>query len=171
MFPRAFPGLYPYRRPHRLFWFVLGGAAATLWLKHKEMYAHEGRWGHCVRVPMRPPPFLQSSADPANTTTSTAPSPENHNQPTSPQPWVFGNQKAQMQKWEEDKARMLELSRQAGDTMTDLSEATLDSVLSAVETLKLKLAEYRTQRQQQQQQPRQPAEEFEAGKKNPPRLV
>jgi hypothetical protein len=65
---------------------------------------------------------------------------------------AFGNQQAQAQQWEEDKARVLALSKQAGDTvgsfkrpvlpltsfsqMADLSEATLDSIVSTVEVLK-----------------------------------
>jgi hypothetical protein len=63
---------------------------------------------------------------------------------------------------------MLAWSRQAGDSMTDLSEATLDSILCTVETLKAKLAEHRAQRERQQ---KQLDEEFEALKKDPPRLV
>jgi len=85
--------------------------------------------------------------------------------PASPQPWVLGNQQAQAQQWEEDKARLLSLSRQAGDTMTHLSEATLDSIVSTVGTLKVKLAEHRAQREQQQ---KQLDEELESQKRNSP---
>ncbi|KAJ8453443.1 hypothetical protein ONZ45_g19715 [Pleurotus djamor] len=82
-------------------------------------------------------------------------------------PRTFG-QRVQEEKWEEEKERMLELGRQAGDTMADISEATLDSVLSTVEALKSKLTMHRIQREEQRKRLEQQMEEE---KKKPMRWV
>jgi len=52
--------------------------------------------------------------------------------------------------------------------MTKISEATLDSVMTTMEALKLKLAEHRAQREEAQ---RQLEEQLEEQKKNPHRFV
>jgi len=119
--------------------------------------AHDRRWGHCMRVPVRPPPFLQARADGPMGTSS---------QPRFPAcVRVFDYQQAHSQQWEEDKARMLASSRQIGDTIADWSEAALDSIISTVETLNDKLAERRAQREQQQKRL------GEAWRKKPPRFA
>jgi len=78
-------------------------------------------------------------------------------------PVVWGHKE-----WEEEKDRMWAMGRQAGDTMSELSEAALDNILSAVETLKSKLTEHRAERDRQrespfQQQPRQTEGEQKKG--------
>jgi hypothetical protein len=52
--------------------------------------------------------------------------------------------------------------------MTDLSEATLETVLTTAEALKAKIAEIRAERQRQQ---KLLDERLEAERKNPPRFV
>jgi len=47
-----------------------------------------------------------------------------------------------------DEQRVQALGKQATDTISELSEATLDSVLATVQSLKTKLAENRAQREQ-----------------------
>ncbi|KAI0923839.1 hypothetical protein AcW1_006686 [Taiwanofungus camphoratus] len=58
-------------------------------------------------------------------------------------------------RWEEEKHRMQAIGKQATDTVSDLSEATLETLLSTVQALKAKLAESRAQRDEQLQQLRQ----------------
>ncbi|KAH9924748.1 uncharacterized protein B0H18DRAFT_955357 [Fomitopsis serialis] len=55
-------------------------------------------------------------------------------------------------RWDEERHRVQALGKQATDTISELSEATLDSVLATVQSLKVKLAEARTQREQHLQQ-------------------
>jgi len=68
------------------------------------------------------------------------------------------------------------LGKQAQDTLTDLSEATLDTVLSTVETLKAKLAEHRAEKERQirelQAMREEQLKQFEEWKKQqPPRHI
>jgi len=156
------------RGPRRLIWFILGGVAATWWMKHKEMRSHE-RYMDCVRRQ----PVL--SASPPEMNGDTFQQTQNQSQNTPPPPpsppasrtqWG-GNAEAQYQaptanpmppampfgwsnqQWEEEKEKMWAMGRQAGDTASELSEATLEHVLSTVETLKAKLAEHRAERERQ----------------------
>jgi len=66
------------------------------------------------------------------------------NRPPQTMPFGWSNQQ-----WEEEKEKMWAMGRQAGDTASELSEATLEHVLSTVETLKAKLAEHRAERERQ----------------------
>jgi len=163
--------MYPYyhmhyfhRGPRRLVWFILGGVAATWWIKHKEMRAHERYMGYCARQPIQPAappapapsPEMNGNAPSQNQNTNVPPrthwggNPEAHYEASratpSPPPMPFGWSN---QQWEEEKEKMWAMGRQAGDTMSELSESTLENVLSTVESLKAKLAEHRAEREQQ----------------------
>ncbi|KAL0955870.1 hypothetical protein HGRIS_002069 [Hohenbuehelia grisea] len=160
-----------YRGPSRLLWFSIGAVSATIWAKHKEWHERHGRqyYEHCFRAPVQAPPnTVQTSPYPGDgrptadvmmipIPTSLKSVPESINRIPPAQdmvpsvPWMFGYQH-QDQRWDQEKAKMWDLGRQAGDTMTELSEATLDSVISTVEALKAKLAEHRARREEQQKQ-------------------
>ncbi|KZT65618.1 hypothetical protein DAEQUDRAFT_759225 [Daedalea quercina L-15889] len=86
-----------------------------------------------------PPPAQEAQAQAAATP---APAPAPHVLP-APMP---------TDRWEEERHRVQQLSKQATDTISELSEATLDSVLTTVQTLKVKLAEARKEREQHLQQ-------------------
>ncbi|RDB20886.1 hypothetical protein Hypma_012062 [Hypsizygus marmoreus] len=146
--------------PRRFLWFFIGAAAATLWIKHKEgRNGYSGWSNHCIRPPVYPPA-------PAPTPESSSWSPRqfsravNNIPPADSEP---GEPNAP-QAWNEEKERVLALSQKAGDKMTELSEATLDTVLQTVEVLKAKLAEHRAEREKR-------AAEEEERRKNPPHLV
>ncbi|TCD61782.1 hypothetical protein EIP91_007960 [Steccherinum ochraceum] len=51
--------------------------------------------------------------------------------------------------WEQQQQKMQTVGRQAQDTFTDFSEATLDTILTTVEGMKAKLAEHRANRERQ----------------------
>ncbi|KAJ7583290.1 hypothetical protein C8J56DRAFT_1055052 [Mycena floridula] len=144
-------GQYRYSRPSRLLWFILGAATVKAWNYHQEArlyYANKRYWGNCFRAPIQVPNYLphsslQSSLE-AKRPTDTAP---RWRQQSSP----WDDCEAQ---WERDKARLLELVKYAQDTAADLSESTLDSILTTVESLKAKLAEHRAQREKQLLEPR-----------------
>ncbi|KAF9501399.1 hypothetical protein BDN71DRAFT_1501119 [Pleurotus eryngii] len=162
---------YPYRfhaGPSRFVWFSFGAIAATIWAKRMECYPQGRSYGHCYRVPPHylppptPPPTPRTpetteepslwSADASNVSSVIKGLPQaiNNIPPAddSRLPRSFG-ERVQQEKWEEEKERMLELGRQVGDSMAEISEATLDSVMSAIEALKNKVTMHRIQREEQ----------------------
>ncbi|KAJ3710979.1 hypothetical protein C8R42DRAFT_728914 [Lentinula raphanica] len=81
-------------------------------------------------------------------------------------PWGFESRFEQQKKeWEQEREKLL---AKAQDTMTELSESTLDSLSSTVESLKAKLAEHRVKREEQQ---KLIEKELEEQKKKPVRYV
>jgi len=180
-----------------LLWFIIGAGAATYWHRSHEMHAH-GHYWHCVsHANRRRIEDVQAQQQAAATThsdasvpSSNAPAPSlstsaalssqfgNGMQPTPPQPprWAWANASQSsdgtfgwnQKEWEEDKERLRELQRRAQDTMVEMSESTLDSILSTVESMKGKLAEHRALREQQQ---KQYEDELERAKKEPRRYV
>jgi hypothetical protein len=104
-------GFHHYRRfrhPSRLLWFIIGGVAATWYIKRKEKHSDEYRFGCCRRPPIQAPQSTQQSND-DGVAQSRFPAPRDH---------VWGaweQQKADQ--WEEEKARLLNIGRQAGDTV------------------------------------------------------
>lgn len=98
------------RGPSRLLWFILGGVAASWWIKHKEMRTHERYAGFCHRKPVYPAPPASVTFDgnTANQDVNTGAQPAG-----STVPVVWGNKE-----WEEEKDRMWAMGRQAGDTVS-----------------------------------------------------
>ncbi|KAF9072297.1 hypothetical protein BDP27DRAFT_1320694 [Rhodocollybia butyracea] len=81
-------------------------------------------------------------------------------------PWGFESKSEQQKtEWEDERQRLL---AKAQDTMSELSESTLDSLSSTVEALKAKLTEHRLKREQQQ---KIIDKELEDQKKKPVRYV
>ncbi|KAF5383523.1 hypothetical protein D9615_003590 [Tricholomella constricta] len=141
-----------HRGPRRLIWFIIGAAAATWWIKHKE--ERQGWKSHCIRAPIQPP-VLSSNADADPWSTRGVTKAINNLPPAE--------MSRHTNDWNDEKQHMAEISQSAGDKLAELSEATLDTVLMTVEVLKAKLAEHRAARDKQLEEERQ--------KKNPPRLV
>jgi len=81
-------------------------------------------------------------------------------------PWGFESRFEQQKKeWEQEREKLL---AKAQDTMSELSESTLDSLSSTVEALKAKLIEHRTKREEQQ---KLIEKQLEEQKKKPVRYV
>ncbi|KAG6909033.1 hypothetical protein DXG01_002307 [Tephrocybe rancida] len=139
-----------HRGPSRILWFALGAITASVWAKHRERTEWNGYPRLCARPPV-PQPTLSTQAEPTD-------------------PWsargvsraVNGVPPAQISS--DEQKRLAEMSASAGDKLVELSEATLDTVLTTVEVLKAKLAEHRAERDKQQEEERRQ-------KANPPRLV
>ncbi|KAH0836657.1 hypothetical protein J3R83DRAFT_8376 [Lanmaoa asiatica] len=53
----------------------------------------------------------------------------------------------QQRDWEQDGERLKHLQKRAGETVADLSESTLDSIVAGAESLKAKLIQLRTERE------------------------
>ncbi|KAL0951906.1 hypothetical protein HGRIS_008561 [Hohenbuehelia grisea] len=173
-----------HRGPSRLLWFGLGALSASMWVKHKQWHEGQGKqcYEHCLRAPVQAPPTTpqpspypgdgRPAADVMMMPTSLKTIPESINRIPPAQdmvpsvPWMLGYQH-QDQRWEQEKEKMRDLGQQAGDMMTELSEATLDSVISTVEIFKAKLLENRARREEQQKQ----IEKREAEKAKPFRWV
>jgi len=139
------PGFHHWHRgPSRIVWFFLGAATATWWIKHKEIH---GSWStHCIRVPILP------SSMPSGPEAPSSWSPRNI--PRSINNIPSAGHQGQSQPWDEEKERVMAVGQQAGDKLAELSEATLDTVLTTVEMLKTKLAEHRAERDKQLEEDR-----------------
>ncbi|KAG9223545.1 hypothetical protein CCMSSC00406_0009057 [Pleurotus cornucopiae] len=76
-----------------------------------------------------------------------------HFPPSGAGPYHSGypSQDERNKEWEEHRARFRDMSAQAGSTMMDVTEASLDVMQVAVQTLREKLAEHRTIRMEHQQ--------------------
>ncbi|KAF8817563.1 hypothetical protein BYT27DRAFT_7216642 [Phlegmacium glaucopus] len=147
-----------YRGPSRIVWFLIGAVTASWWLKRKD--ADSRIFGHCMRLQYQTPPpignpsfapdgapsnigpFTPSVPDFRSVTFRDIPRAFNHIPPAH-----WGEQQ---QSWQQEKEHLANISRKVTDAMADLTEATLESVLSAAEALKAKLAEHRANREHQQ---------------------
>ncbi|KAG6821459.1 hypothetical protein H0H93_010183 [Arthromyces matolae] len=126
-----------HRGPSRLLWFAFGAITASVWARHRERSEWHGH-RNCHRPPIQQPP-LSTQTEPVD-------------------PWsargvsrtVNGILPEPMS--DEDKQRVAEISASAGDKLVEMSEATLDTVLTTVEVLKAKLAEHRAEKEKERQE-------------------
>lgn len=147
---------YPYRfhaGPSRFVWFSFGAIAATIWAKRMECYPQGRSYGHCYRVPPHylPPPTPPTprtpetteepsrwSADASNVSSVIKGLPQTINNippaDDSGLPRSFG-ERLQQEKWEEEKERMLELGRQAGDSVRPVISCCSNEAHSRLERL------------------------------------
>ncbi|PSR76138.1 hypothetical protein PHLCEN_2v8636 [Hermanssonia centrifuga] len=151
-----------HRGPSRLIWFVFGAAAATAFIRHREAEGFAVR--HCSRhrIPQDayPPPGQEQKVVDAWRWNANASFPKYPAQPpaaATAAPAESAPAHVPMQKpadgqWDEEKQRLQRISEQATETLTSLSEAGLDSLLSTVESLKAKIAERRAQREREVQE-------------------
>jgi len=150
-----------YRGPSRLLWFAFGAFAATLY--HRTHVQGEFRgWGPCGNRRIEE---WRAERAVGNTMKEQFPttSQEKKNEATGERSWrpaasPLSEDDAVRRRWEEK-------TREAQETVADLSESALDGILVAAESLKAKLADFR-QSQKQEQERRAPSEEPE-----PRRLV
>lgn len=114
-----------------------------------------------IPVPQHVQPRIPVDHSLPQASTQTGP-PASHPHPFQ---WGFQGFEQQRAQWEQDRERLMS---KAQDTMSGMSEATLESLSGTIETLRAKLAEHRAQREKQQKLLEQ---ELEEKKKNPPRWV
>ncbi|CAA7267417.1 unnamed protein product [Cyclocybe aegerita] len=182
-------GLFAVRGPSRLLWFVIGAMTATWWIKRKQCESRV--FGHCLRPAIQPTDskhrdgWTQNAVDVSRAINNIpiAPTPMgDFNGTGTGTPASAGTPQVS---WDRDHARhswqwdqwqgqaereqFSRMSRQAADAMVDLTETTLESVLTTAEALKAKLAEHRARREQEQKIIEQQLEEER--RKSPPRLV
>ncbi|KAG6381614.1 hypothetical protein JVT61DRAFT_212 [Boletus reticuloceps] len=145
--------VFLHRGPSRIFWFFIGAGVATWWHHSSIMRDHRAQYFPCVmhrRVqdsPSDPPPQ------------EAAPWKPSWGPDRTPAGWH------QQRDWEQDKERLRHIQKRAGETVRnppsippvahiksspqviDLSESTLDSIVTSAESLKAKLAELRAERE------------------------
>ncbi|KAF9221326.1 hypothetical protein BS17DRAFT_819569 [Gyrodon lividus] len=159
-----FHHVYHYSRPSRIFWFILGAGVATWWHHSTAMREHRAQYFPCVmqqrRVEGQNGERSGISARPSDVT-----------EPQEGGRWVWKSTWGpdrdrtvgwNQREWEDDKERLKHVQKRAGEAVVDLSESTLDSIVSAAESLKSKLAEHRAQREQSLKQ-----EALDTEKKDP----
>ncbi|ESK83494.1 hypothetical protein Moror_4879 [Moniliophthora roreri MCA 2997] len=133
----------------RLLWFFIGAGAATWWHHHHHQnstFSGCHRRGIDYGVGARTHNDTQGSAGDAQT--------------------------HQQQEWAEERARIREVSRQVGDTVTEISEATLDTLLASVQVMKDRLAQRRLERERfEAEQRRIQMEESQRRSPSPTRYV
>ncbi|KAF9005923.1 hypothetical protein BDQ17DRAFT_1540556 [Cyathus striatus] len=149
-----------FRGPRRLIWFLIGAGTAAWFLKYKD--ANERQFGHCRR------PQVQQPQAPESQDTWHSAEPHHHRSfpPLAHRNYWSSN-------WEagptpEEKEKIAVFSSYAADSVTELTETTLDSILNTAQALKQNLVEYRLQREREQKERQRQLEEQQ---KNPPRLV
>jgi len=132
------PGFHRYYRrgPSRLLWFALGAGTVLFYFKHRLMSADENRFGFCRRIHS-----LRSSQQ-----TNDRAAGDTHGGPSIG--WGPRDQQ-----WEGDKARLMDMhmGQQVNAAMSEASEATLDSVLNIMTSLKARLAQHRAERERMHQ--------------------
>jgi hypothetical protein len=122
----------------RFIWLIIGAGAATWWTKHKS-----SRHGSTRN---QSPPLSQSHPYNNSAAKGDVQYPQGAPETSS----VTGDQQQTQFGWEMENDRIRDISKQAGDTVTELSMATLETLLTTVDTLKAKLAENRARREQEQ---------------------
>ncbi|KAI0791084.1 hypothetical protein C8Q75DRAFT_759232 [Abortiporus biennis] len=149
-------------RPSRLIWFLIGAASATWYCKSKEAHSFDHyRTARCARhrIPnnaYQAPHARTASQSPNGDLPVDEKSSEKRdaggcgwsrwhrvNAPPVPPPPI---------KRDEEQQKLDELGKKANETFEELSEATLDKLMSAIISLKAKLAENRAQREHQARQ-------------------
>jgi len=125
---------YRYRGPSRILWFLIGAATASWLLKPN---SDSRIFGHCKRLQYQTPPPNSSLPDGALSDGA-------HFTPSAP------NSCEQQQSWQHEKEHLANTTRKVTDILTDLTEATLESVVCAAGALIGKLKEHRANREQQQ---------------------
>ncbi|KAI5987056.1 hypothetical protein EDD15DRAFT_2520782 [Pisolithus albus] len=140
---------HPYflRPPSRILWFLIGAGAATWWHHSPAMRDHHSPyWPSLMQQQRRA--ALQDQ--PPSTGVGSEPGPYQERDarwrphgPPSSGAMAGWNQ----QEWEENKERLRNMQKRVGEAMVDMSESTLDSIVSTAETLKARLAERRARRE------------------------
>src|SRR6266550_4003073 len=129
--------MYHFHPPSRAFWFLVGAASANLKIKHREYRNIEwGGYGPCVRQRAIQSASQQqgalaepsrSNVAPPTSPSLTAQTPETlhsvsraiNNLPPA-DGWRFGERR-QMEKWEEDKEKLIDLTLRATDAVSIVS--------------------------------------------------
>ncbi|TFK51749.1 hypothetical protein OE88DRAFT_1464912 [Heliocybe sulcata] len=171
------PHPYPYWHHHyhrgpgrfvtRIIWFALGGFATAVWMR-----SHDRNGDYRPHACMRHKPREQlptTQSEPAAPHSWSLSWPDRRDEIGTAQGPMPAPANAAPSYEQERAAEMIaEMKKKAADTAVELSEATLDSILSTVTSLKAKLAERSARLDEENKRLRQEVEDL---KRRPPRLV
>lgn len=185
------------RGGHRLFWFVLGGLAASWWMhRREEWYLQHGFCRRPDHTLAAPPPQQENAAQGMESHCTRYERPA-WDSPEGQRHWRWGwherreaeiearRQREQAQApdpvpaprvvaapqaaaWDHEKERIEDMKMKATEKVAEMSEATLDTILSTVNSLKAKLAD---QKAQMEEEKRRRQQEIEEQQKAPRHLV
>ncbi|KAF8171925.1 hypothetical protein K438DRAFT_1851904 [Mycena galopus ATCC 62051] len=135
--------------PSPFLWFLVGAGVGSWWTAHKRFNREiegspQGFHNRWHAVPAVPNPDQRA--------------PPNGSEPVGNYPASYNRD------WEQERARVRQFSRNAEDTVVELSEVTLNTILQATEALKAKMAEHRALREEERRLE-------EERRRNPPRYV
>ncbi|KAF8143900.1 hypothetical protein K438DRAFT_1875131 [Mycena galopus ATCC 62051] len=138
-------------------WLLIGAGVGSWWTAHKRFNrdnadCYQAFYGHHRSLQGSP------SAVP-NPNSLSQKAPLNSSEPgTADYPTAYNRD------WEQERARVRQFSRSAEDTVVELSEVTLNTILQATEALKAKMGEHRALREEGRRLE-------EERSRNPPRYV
>ncbi|KAJ7095651.1 hypothetical protein C8R44DRAFT_890049 [Mycena epipterygia] len=110
----------------RFLYFFLGAGIGAWWTTHKKDCQFQ-------RTVLAPPP----SPNPSQQVTGSESRPDS----------MLNQTTYNREVWDQERARVQQFSKSAGDTIAELSEVTLNTILQATEALKAKMAEQRALRE------------------------
>ncbi|KAF9022818.1 hypothetical protein BDZ89DRAFT_1137113 [Hymenopellis radicata] len=153
------------------FWFLIGAGTATMFTKHQQYHQRQqDAYGpgpspscrrHAVPPPSPNPSPAPNAAPPSGWGWGAGPvtqaveqqqQPQSHPQPPRYEGRGFWGRRDAPPSSPEDRERdFRQLRNQAGDAMTEFSEATLDTLMTTIQAAKAKLADRRVQREAEEQ--------------------
>ncbi|KAJ7367179.1 hypothetical protein DFH08DRAFT_836739 [Mycena albidolilacea] len=137
--------------PGPFLWLLVGVGLGSWWSSNKRFNV-DCQFHRSALPPIPNHPEPQQKAQPE-------PVPAGNYQPST-----YWNNTPYNHDWEQERARVRQFSRTAEDTVTELSEATLNTILQATEALKAKMAEHRALREEERRLE-------EAQRRSSPRLI
>ncbi|KAJ7451560.1 hypothetical protein FB451DRAFT_701475 [Mycena latifolia] len=132
----------------RFLWFFLGAGVGAWWATNKKINV-DCQVHRTLGPPMSSGPVAQTN---------------NTSEPMMAQTYSHTHQMTFNRDWEQERERVRQFSQTAGDTVAELSEATLNTILQATQALKAKMAEHRALQEEERRLE-------EERRRNPPRYV
>ncbi|KAJ7134850.1 hypothetical protein C8R44DRAFT_730180 [Mycena epipterygia] len=148
----------------RFLWFFLGAGVGAWWATNKKINV-DCQIHRTLAPPMSSQPSQQMA--PPN---GSEPRPEMLDHQTLSDIWDRERVRVRQTTynhsdvWDQERERVRQFSQSAGDTVAELSEATLNTIMQATEALKAKMAEHRALREEERRME-------EERRRNPPRYV
>lgn len=151
--------------PSRLVWFAFGSVATWAYIRHHQQHPHQG-WHHRVGYNAGPGRAQweereRDQSPPNNNNNNASSSPDGRGdygqwRPTQPQRQPqTQTQSESMTPMDVDHERLRQIGRNAEETISGMSEATIDSMMNVLQRLKDRLGERRGQQQLEEIGPQQ----------------
>ncbi|KAI6094325.1 hypothetical protein F5141DRAFT_267868 [Pisolithus sp. B1] len=139
------PHVYLHRPASRVLWFLIGAGVATWWHHSRAARDHHSPYWPCQMQQHR---WAALRDQPRSSSSEPGPYERDarwgwrHSPPPS-SAMAGWNQ----QEWEENKERLSNMQKRINEAMVDMSESTLESIVSTAEALKARLAQNRARRE------------------------